>query len=122
MEEKLLDSLAQLVKDTIVIIREVPIIQKSTDTLDRVFETSPDTVYGVLLLLLVLAVIYLAMQNRGMTKRLVELNVSTIDVLKDLDKSLLLFKEEAANMSDRLIQHIDHSREHISEKLANLKN
>jgi hypothetical protein len=121
MEEQL-DSLAKTMIDTMYIIREVPGVAKSTDTLDRVFEISPETVYGVLCLLLVLAIMYLTTQNRGMTKRLVELNVSTIDVLKDLDKSLLLFKEEAANMSDKLIQHLDYSREHISEKINQLKN
>ena len=90
------------------------------EILKRAFDTSPDTVYGILVGLLVLAIMSLSWFNYRQQNKLVELNVSTIEVLKDLNTSLLLLKEEGVNLSERLVEHINHTRETISTKLENL--
>jgi len=93
-----------------------------TEVVNRSFETSPDTVYGVLVGLLVIMLIGLCWYVYNLHKKLVELNISTIEVLKDLNTSLQLIKEESDNHSSKLIDHISHTREHISEKINHLQN
>ena len=55
-------------------------------------------------------------------KALIELNGSTIEVLKDLNTSLLLLKQEGIKISEELKNHIDLSREHISNRISQLEN
>ena len=74
--------------------QESPIEQITKETIKRSFETSPDTVYGILVGILVVAIFYMAYRLSVKDRKLVELNVSTIGVLKDLNTSLLLLKEE----------------------------
>jgi hypothetical protein len=92
------------------------------ETISKGFGTSPDTVYGILVGILILAIIAIAYHAYKLQGKLLELNISTIEVLKDLNTSLLLLKEEGANHSDKLINHINHTREHIAEKIVNLEN
>lgn len=91
------------------------------EALRRAFDTSPDTVYGVLVGLLVLALIYMAWRLSRKDKKLMELNQSTIEVLKDLNTSLLLLKSEGNNLSERLVTHIDASSAKITDQIAHLK-
>lgn len=76
----------------------------------RSFETSPDTVYGVLVGLLVLGMIFMAWIIVRKDKKLIELNVSTIEILKDLNTSLLLMKREIEETREHLEQYISTTR------------
>lgn len=113
MEE--LDSLAN---DTVFIVHLPP---TSTDTLDRVFDINPGTVYGVLCLLLCVAIIWLAFDNRRKDFQLLKITSSTVSILKDLNTSLLLIKEELEDGTNELKDHIKNTREHISEKINQIK-
>lgn len=94
------------------------------DTTDRFFGTSPDTVYGVLVGAMALAVIALwvafTMQTRSYTEKLVELNVSCVETLKDLSSNLERLRDAGVNMTDDLRAEINRTREHIAEKIENL--
>jgi hypothetical protein len=92
------------------------------ESVQRAFDISPETVYGVLVGLMLITIIWLSWYLYTCQKKLMELNISTIEVLKDLNTSLLLLKEEGDNHSSKLIDHISHTREHISEKINNLEN
>lgn len=76
----------------------------------RSFETSPDTVYGVLVGLMVLAIMFMAWIIVRKDKKLIELNVSTIEILKDLNTSLLLMKREIEETREHLEQYISTTR------------
>lgn len=90
------------------------------DAVRRSFETSPDTVYGVLVGLMVLCIFYLAWLLARKDRKLIELNVTTVEVLKDLNTALLLLKTEGVNVSDRLEAQIEETRDRILEKLNSL--
>lgn len=88
---------------------------------DRAFNVTPDTIYGLLVGLLVLAVIYLAWSLLKQQEKLVELNVSTIEVLKDLNTSLLLLKEEGVQMTDTIKEQFRFTHEHVRNLIEKLK-
>jgi len=98
------------------------------EVINKAFETSPDTVYGVLVGILVVGILSLYYKNSRLQSKnwklqnkLISLNVSTIGVLKDLNTSLLLLKEESDNSTDKLINQITQIREHISNKIDSFK-
>lgn len=91
------------------------------ELVERAWNISPDTVFGALVALMLSLCIYLILQLRKKDEKLVELNVSTIEVLKDLNTSLLLLKDEGVNMTDRLSAQLASTREHISDKIETLK-
>lgn len=96
-------------------------IEIGKDVLEKAWSISPTSVYGVLVGFLLLTVVYALFLNYQKDKKLYELNVSIIEVLKDLNTSLLLIKEDSEHYSDKLVTHITNSREHISEKISNLE-
>jgi len=92
--------------DSLNLITNNP-MRYTDDAVRRSFETSPDTVYGVLVGLLVLGIIFMAWIIVRKDKKLIDLNVSTIEILKDLNTSLLLLKRE-----------IEETREHIEKDIS----
>lgn len=91
------------------------------DTTLRAFDISPSTVYGFLVGILVLAVIWLSYQLLRSQRQVVELNVGTIEVLKDLNTSLLLLKEEGVQLGSDLKEHLTYTREHVASLLEKYK-
>jgi methyl-accepting chemotaxis protein len=87
-----------------------PVIDIGRDAIQRSFDISPETVFGVLVGLLVIAILYLVWRLQRITNKLIDLNVSTISVLKDLTKALEMYREE-----------IKETREHFNVQLENLK-
>lgn len=91
------------------------------DTTERFFTTTPDTVYGLLVGALVLAVVGLwtafALQTKSYTSKLVELNVSCVETLKDLSANLERLRDAGVNMTEDLRGEIDRTREHIASKI-----
>jgi len=105
-----------------------PVMGVGKDALERAWDVSPTSIYGLLLGLLVLGVVYLLYKLNQKDKcleekdkNLLELNISTIEVLKDLDKSLVLLKEEIGKEGGALKTQIDNTREHISTELSKIE-
>ena len=87
-----------------------PIVNVGVDAINRSFEVSPTTVFGVLVGLLFIAVIYLAWNNQRLSNKLIELNVDTVAGLKDLTTIIQSFQK-----------NIDYTREHILDNIQNLQ-
>lgn len=111
------------------------ILQIPPEVAERLFDTNPTTVFGILVFVLTAAVVALWLQsNRRYTKqvesiseqyerqiiKLVELNVSCVETLKDLSGNLERLRDAGVNMTEDLRREINQTREHISEKLDNL--
>lgn len=111
------DSLEHFFRDTIFIEKYI----ESNETLERVFNISPETVYGVLCLLLCIAIMWLAWQLVKSQQQVVNLHIASIEVLKDLNTSLLLIKEQGVSMTTDLKEHIDYTREHLSAQISNIE-
>jgi len=97
-------------------------VNMAPEAMERAWNISPGSVFGVLVGLQLLFIFYLAWLHRTKDNRLYKLNVDNIEILKDLNTSLLLLKEEGVNMSNDLRQHIDYTREHISSQLKSITN
>lgn len=62
----------------------------------------------------------LASQAAHNTAQLVELNVDCVGTLKDLSDNLEALRDSGVNMSSRLREELDRTRDHISEKVDRL--
>lgn len=93
--------------------------------INRVFETSPDTVYGILVGVLAIAVVALWVEhNRKRNQyidKLIQLNVTSVESLKAINSALDRIRDSnIANMSD-LKDEIGHTREHIALLIRDLE-
>lgn len=87
------------------------------DVINRGFDLSADTVYGYLVTLLVLGVIYALRIIAKKDKKLYELNNDTVKVLTSIQHSLNNFKEQQG----RLGKEVDSLKAEISVFLKTLK-
>lgn len=92
------------------------------EILQHAFATSPDTVYGLLIALMCIAVGGLWAVGVWKDKKLLELNISTIEALKDVVATLVAIKEAGINQSTNLKEAIETSRERIEEQIRTLEN
>lgn len=93
------------------------------ETAERFFSISPDTVFGLLaggeaLIIVALWTAYY-LQTRSYTAKLVELNVSCVETLKELSHNLVGLRDAGVNMTEDLKERIDRTREHIAMKIDN---
>lgn len=105
-----------------------PVVGVGKDALERAWEVTPTTIYGLLLGLLLLAVIYLLYKItrkdkdlKEANKHLLELNISNVEVLKDLNTSLLLLKEEGTKVGEAMKEQIDFTRGHIISEISKIE-
>jgi len=95
------------------------------ETAHRLFSTTPDTVYGILVFCLAAAVvalwIALVWQSRYFVGRLLELNGSNVEALKVMGSNLDRLRDAFNNLVNDLMNENKHSREHIAEKIDNIK-
>ena len=85
------------------------------DTAERAFNISPDTVFGFLVGLLVLAVIFLARQWTKNSNRLLELQVDTVKTMKELALSNSLLQEELVRLRSEMREGFRTISEHLPE-------
>lgn len=89
----------------------------------RFFDTTPDSVYGLLVggMAMVIVVLWGAyyFQTRAYMNKLVELNVSCVETLKDLSANLVALRDAGVNMTDDLKEKIDRTREHLATLISN---
>lgn len=83
------------------------------DTVQRAWDISPATVYGFLVGVLVLGLVFTVWQLIKSQKSLLDMSRDNIEVLKDLNTSLLLLKEEGVQLSGVIKEHFNFTREHI---------
>lgn len=102
------------------------ILLQVDSTTERFFETSPDTVFGLLVGALVLAVVALwvtyTLSTRTYTAKLVELNLTVVGTLKDLSHNLERLRDAGVNMTEDLRTDITNTRDHIASKLVDIEN
>jgi len=98
------------------------------DAVERSFNVSPETVYGVLVGLLLLGLIYALIMNRVKDRRIAQMDdqllsgyKSTIEVLSSLDTTLKLFKQKSRDRNDFLLDKINTAHRHIIEEINELK-
>lgn len=91
------------------------------EILDHAFGTSPDTVYGILIAFMALAIMALWVMIWFKDKKFVDLTVQTIVALKDVNSVLISIKENGIVVTDKIERAIDDAREHIILKLENLE-
>ena len=110
-------------------------LQIAPEVAERLFDTNPVTVFGILVFLLTMAVVALwlqsnkryaqqvasmAAQYERQIEKLVELNVGCVETLKDLGGNLERLRDAGVNMTEDLRREINLTREHIGEKLDHL--
>lgn len=83
------------------------------DTVQRAWDINPATVYGFLVGFLVLALVFTVWQLIRAQKALMDMSRDNIEILKDLNTSLLLLKEEGVQLSGVIKEHFNFTREHI---------
>ncbi len=91
------------------------------EILDHAFNTSPDTVYGILIAFMALAIMALWVMIWFKDKKFVDLTIQTIVALKDVNAVLISIKENGIVVTDKIQSAIDEAREHIVLKLENLE-
>ena len=91
------------------------------DAVERTFNVSPDSVYGVLAALLLIGLIYALIRIAQKDRRLYKLNTDTIKVLTSLDKSIQDLKQQSDNMSTQFKEKLENTHDHIVERINDLK-
>jgi hypothetical protein len=91
------------------------------EILDHAFNTSPDTVYGILIAFMALAIAALWLMIWFKDKKFVDLTIQTIVALKDVNSVLISIKENGVVMTDKLEKAITEAREHLDLKIENLE-
>lgn len=105
-----------------MLLQQIPdVVEIGNDALNRAWDINPASVFGVLVGLQLIAIVYLAYINSRKDKKLYELTVSSIEVLNDLNTSLLLLKEEGVQLSEKISEQFEFTRGHISQTLQNFK-
>lgn len=93
---------------------EVTTIAK--DVIQKSFEVSPDSVYGLLIGLLVvmlIVVFYLREQDK---QTIIKLKLATLESLKDMNNSLVLLQQSQSNDSQRILVELQESQIRISKR------
>lgn len=93
-----------------------------TDVIEKSFDVSPTTVYGVLVGLLVLGVIYALRIISKKDKKLYELNADTISVLVSIENSLEEFRTEQQRQGQQIGEHIKEAESRLLDYINKLKN
>ena len=91
-----------------------PSIQK--EVIDKAFGISPDSVYGFVVAVLCIAIIFLAYALWTFSKKYIEINVSMIQTLGDLKSMWIQTKDEIEKNNDSI-----HDRLSAFEKLIETK-
>ncbi len=91
------------------------------EILERAFGTSPDTVYGILIAFMALAIIALWVMIWFKDKKFVDLTIQTIVALKDVNSVLISIKESGVVETDKIENSINEAREHIVLKIEHLE-
>lgn len=91
------------------------------EILDHAFGTSPDTVYGILIAFMALAIMALWLMIWFKDKKFVDLTVQTIVALKDVNSVLISIKENGIVVTDKIENSINEAREHIVLKIEHIE-
>jgi hypothetical protein len=87
---------------------------------ERFFQTSPDTVYGLLTGALALAVVAMWLQNRSLVKDLIDINTKNVEVLTVLVSKLDGMREASQDGVQDVKDFVNNAREQLLLKIDNL--
>lgn len=104
-----------------------------TDIINKTFHVTPTTIYGLLLLFLAMSVVLLVMAVNKLwkitsstikekDKQIIDLNTSTIEVLKDLEKILDAVQNSTDKYTIQILEAIKDAKHDIGEKILLLEN
>ncbi len=94
------------------------------DVIIRSFETSPDTVYGLLIgfLVIMLGLTFWLRERdrRKMSDTIINLKLATLESLKDMNQSLVLLQQSQNQNSNRILEELDKAHERILERFKEI--
>ncbi len=86
------------------------------DAVERTFNISPGTVYGVLVGLLLLGLIYALYKIGQKDRKLLKINEDNIQVLTSIDKALEAIRNDSINLKEDLKERLNDLKSMINVK------
>lgn len=98
----------------------LPGMDLAKEAITRAFEVTPDTVYGLLLgiLLIMLGVVFWLREreNSKQMERLYELQGKTIKVIEESNTALMLVQQGLVNGNNQVVKQVEEARDRILEE------
>ena len=107
-------------------MQEETAVDIGKEILQRSFETSPDTVYGLLigLLVVMLAVTFWLRERdrRRMSDTIINLKLATLESLKDMNSALVLLQQSQQHNADKILEELENTKQRMLERFKEINN
>lgn len=101
------------------------LLEVANDAVTRTFEVTPDTIYGLLLgiLLIFLALVFWLREreNRKQTERMYQLQGHTVKAMEASNTALMLVQQGLATSDTKVVKEIEDARDIILREVGEIK-